>query len=94
MHVAVTLKIGASFGKYKHVFRAIKAIFEEHGWRLHGSFSSLTGRTNSVVNIWEVPNLEALQAGLHEPRLKEHLPLVREVVENEVITLMSPFTVE
>lgn len=94
MHVAVKLKIGASFGRYKETVRIAKPIFERHGWRLLHSFSTVIGRVNSVVNIWEVPSAAAVEAGLYDRDLAAALPLIREVVEDEVLTLMTSYSVD
>lgn len=94
MHVAVKLKIGASFGTYKKGMTLCKAIFERHGWVLLQSYTTVVGRVNSCVNIWEVPSSEAIQAGLYDPALRDVTPIVSQVVEDEVITLMAPFSLD
>lgn len=94
MHVTVKLKMGASFGTYKKGMALCKTIFERHGWVLLNSYSTVVGRVNSCVNIWDVPSTEAIQAGLYDPALREVTPIVREVVEDEVTMLMAPFSLD
>jgi hypothetical protein len=71
-----------------------KVVFEAHGWKLLHGFATVIGRTNSVINIWEVPSAEAVEKGLFDPALRDVLPLIREVVEDEVLTLMTRYSVE
>ncbi|WP_250504218.1 hypothetical protein [Caballeronia sp. AZ7_KS35] len=94
LHVQVKLRMGASFGRYKEVIRLAKPVFERHGWRLTHSFATVIGRVNSVVNIWEVPSAASVESGLFDPELASALPLIREVVEDEVLTLMTKYSVD
>lgn len=94
LHVTVKLKMGASFGRYKEVVRLAKPVFEKHGWELAHSFVTVIGRVNSVVNIWRVPSAEHVQNGLFDPELRKALPLLQEVVEDEVISIMNSYSVD
>lgn len=94
LHVSVKLKMGASFGQYKETVRKAKPVFERHGWHLLHSFTTVVGRVNSVVNIWEVPSAAAVESGLFDRDLAAALPLIREVVEDEVLTLMTRYSVD
>lgn len=94
MHVTVKLKMGASFGKYKKGMALCRDIFERHGWVLLHCYTTVVGRVNSVVNIWDIPSTEAIEAGLYDPALRDVTPIVREVVEDEVTILMTPFSLE
>lgn len=93
-HVTVKLKTGASFGKYKGTVRDCKAIFGKHGWKLLASYATVVGRTNTYVNVWDVPSQEAVQAGMFDPGLADVVPRVRELVEEEVTSLMMAYTVD
>jgi len=94
MHVTVKLKMGASFGQYKKSMSLCKAIFERHGWKLLASYATVVGRVNSTVNIWDVPSMEAIEAGLYDPALRDVTPIVRDVVEDEVVSLMTPYSLD
>lgn len=94
MHVTVKLKMGASFRKYKETVKIAKPIFESHGWRLLHSFTTVVGRVNSCVNIWEVPSAAAIESGLFDRRLSAALPLINEVVDDEMISLMTSYSVD
>ena len=39
----------------------------KHGWKLVGSFAAAVGRLNTAVDLWEVPNAEAVTALLTDP---------------------------
>lgn len=94
MHVTVKLKMGAPFGRYKEATRQCKAIFEKHGWRLLNSYTTVVGRVNSCVNIWDVPSSDAVERGLYDPALAAVIPIVREVVDDEVTQFMTPYSVD
>ena len=92
LHVSTKLKMGVPFGQFKALVDKIKPTFEKHGWRLEKGLVSITGRVNSVVNIWHVPDAAALQAGLFDPDLRRNIAEVHEIVEDEVVNLMMPYT--
>jgi hypothetical protein len=69
------------------------AIMEAQGWRLLGALTNLGGRINVVVDLWQIPDanalpggLVALMAALEWPEISRALA---EYVEDEVIQLMS-----
>jgi len=92
-HVTVKLKTGASFGKYKSTVRDCKVIFERHGWKLLASYATVVGRVNTYINIWDVPSQEAVQAGMFDPGLADVVPRVRELVDEEITSLMMAYDV-
>lgn len=94
MHVTVKLKTGASFGKYRQTVRECKAVFETHGWKLLASYATVVGRVNTCVNIWDIPTVEAIQAGLYDPALGKITPKVRELVDEEITSLMASYSVD
>ncbi len=68
-------------------------IMEAHGWRLLGALTNLGGRINVVVDVWQIPDANALPAGLVALMAALEWPDIAralgEYVEDEVIQLMS-----
>jgi hypothetical protein len=68
-------------------------IMEAHGWRLLGALTNLGGRINVVVDIWQIPDANALPGGLGALMSAFEWPDIAralgEYVEDEVIQLMS-----
>lgn len=94
MHVTVKLKTGASFGKYRETVRECKAVFETHGWELLASYTTVVGRVNTCVNIWDIPSFDAIEAGLYDRALGAITPKVRELVDEEITSLMTSYSVD
>jgi hypothetical protein len=71
----------------------VVAIMEAQGWRLVGAWTNLGGRINVVIDLWQIPDANALPGGLgtlledlNWPELARGLA---EFVEDEVIQLMT-----
>jgi NIPSNAP len=61
----------------------------KHGWKLLGSYASVIGRLNTVVDFWELPDASALQAALSDPEMAKVAPQISEIIEDETLTLLS-----
>jgi hypothetical protein len=61
----------------------------KHGWKLVGSYASVVGRLNTVVDLWEVPNANAIDAALADPEMQKAGPRISEIVEDETLTLLT-----
>ena len=61
----------------------------KHGWKLIGSYASVVGRLNTVVDLWELPNAGALQAALSDPEMAKAAPQIAEIVEDEVLAILT-----
>ena len=61
----------------------------KHGWKLVGSYASVVGRLNTVVDLWELPNAGALQAALSDPEMAKVAPRIAEIVEDEVLAILT-----
>jgi hypothetical protein len=64
-------------------------VLGKHGWKLLGSYASMVGRLNTVVDMWELPNPNAIQAALSDPEMAKYAPQISEIVEDETLTLMT-----
>jgi NIPSNAP protein len=62
------------------------------GWKLVGGWTSVFGRLYTVVNVWEVPDLETFMRTVTQwresPEGQAFRAVTAEVVEEEVLTLM------
>jgi len=61
----------------------------KHGWKLIGSYAALVGRLNTVVDLWEIPNTEAVAALLGDAEMQKHAHRIAEIVEDEVLTVLT-----
>jgi hypothetical protein len=61
----------------------------KHGWKLLGSYSALVGRLNTVVDLWELPNPNAVEAALSDPAFQKFGPTIHEIVEDETLTVLT-----
>lgn len=64
-------------------------IVGKHGWKLVGSYAAIVGRLNTVVDLWEIPNTEAVQAVLTDPEMAKRAHRIAEIVEDEVLTVLT-----
>jgi hypothetical protein len=62
---------------------------KKHGIKLLGSYAGVVGRLNTVVDLWEVPDANAVTALLTDPELQKVAPRISEIVEDEVLTLLT-----
>ena len=67
------------------------------GWKLQGSYFNAIGRLNSVVDVWEVPDANAVTAALEklgqDPEFQKWAPVIEECIEQETIQLMNKLPV-
>lgn len=61
----------------------------KHGMRLLGSYASMVGRLNTVVDLWELPNESALQAVRSDAALQQYASRINEIIEDETSTLLT-----
>ena len=61
----------------------------KHGMKLVGSYASVIGRVNTVVDLWELPDASALQAVQSDPALQKVGPRIAEIIEDETVTLLT-----
>ena len=64
-------------------------INKRHGWKLLGSYGGIVGRLNTVVDMWEVPDANAVTALLADPEFAKWGPRIGEIVEDEVLTILT-----
>lgn len=61
----------------------------KHGWKLLGSYATMAGRLNTVVDWWELPAPDALQAALSDPEFGKYVDRINSIVEDEVLSILT-----
>jgi hypothetical protein len=64
-------------------------VVAKHGWKLVGSYASVVGRLNTVVDLWELPSANAVEAALGDPELQKFGSQISEIVEDEVLAVLN-----
>ncbi|MBI3795670.1 MAG: NIPSNAP family protein [Deltaproteobacteria bacterium] len=90
VYLQASLKLRAGkLSDFISMLNSVTPVLGKHGWKLLGSYASMVGRLNTVVDVWELPNAEAIQAGMSDPELAKFAPQISEIVEDETLTLMT-----
>jgi NIPSNAP len=75
--------------EFIELLNSLTPVLAKYGWKLVGSFATFAGRLNTAVDLWELPNPNALQAALSDPEMQKAAPRINEIVEDEVLTLLT-----
>ena len=71
------------------LLNSLTPVVGKHGWKLLGSYASVVGRLNTVVDLWELPNEGAIQAALSDSEMAKHASRINEIIEDETLTLLK-----
>jgi len=71
------------------LLNSLTPVLGKHGWKLLGSYASVVGRLNTVVDLWELPNEAAIQAALSDSEMAKYASRIGEIVEDETLTLLN-----
>ncbi|WP_168669388.1 NIPSNAP family protein [Paraburkholderia sp. SG-MS1] len=88
LHALIKLHPG-KLQAFKNRLAVMAPLQARHGWKLIGCFSSISGDLNTVIDLWELPNPNALQAALADPAFAEHSTDKWEIVAHETLTLFE-----
>jgi len=90
VYLQASLKLRAGkLQDFISMLNSVTPVLGKHGWKLLGSYASMVGRLNTVVDFWELPSPDAVQAALSDPELAKFAPQISEIVEDETLTLMT-----
>jgi hypothetical protein len=64
-----------------------------HGWKLLGSYATVLGRLNTVIDLWELPNETAIQAALSDSEVKKYASRFGEITEDQTLSLLNKLQV-
>ena len=93
-YLLATLKV--KYGqqrKFYEVMSHLKPVLEKLGWKLVGAYENTIGRLNTVIDLWEIDDPNAVSATLAAAskdtefvRWAAHLP---ELLDEEVLQIMT-----
>lgn len=95
MIVHATLKIRPGrLAEFCALMSILKGVIEQGGWKLKGCWTTMIGRINVVVDIWEVDDANQItsvfEAFFGHPNWPEWESKLAEYVEDEVTQIMTP----
>jgi hypothetical protein len=67
----------------------ITPMLAKHGWKLLGSYSSLVGRLNTALDLWELPDPNAVHMALSDPEFQKFAGRIKEIVEDETLAILT-----
>ena len=74
---------------FVNLLNTLMPLVNKHGWKLMGSYAAIVGRLNTVVDMWEVPNPNAVEALLADPQFAKYAPTIHEIAEDETLTILT-----
>lgn len=91
-----TLEIdGAGYMRFVQAMAEWVPIIEESGWKLHAAYMHRTGRLNTVIDIWEVEDMNHIDRGFMQlmahPRFAEFKKVLDETVKSETLVVLQKF---
>jgi hypothetical protein len=75
------------------LLNSLTPVVGNHGWKLIGSFASVVGRLNTVIDLWELPNEGALQAAMVDSEMTKLASRFGEIIEHQTLTLLNKLRV-
>ena len=90
VYMTATIKLRAGkLPDFIELLNKITPVVAKHGWKLIGSYASIVGRLNTVVDLWELPDADAVKKGGSDPELKQFAPRMSEIIEDETLALLT-----
>lgn len=78
------------FPQFVETMAKIAGIVEANGWKLAGAYTHRTGQLNTVIDIWELPDMNAMQTGMGavagSPEFAAISAVLAEAVTKETLT--------
>jgi hypothetical protein len=71
------------------LLNSLTPVVAKHSWKLLGSYASVLGRLNMVVDLWELPNETAIQAALSDPEVAKYASRFGEITEDQTLNLLN-----
>jgi NIPSNAP len=88
LQASIKLRAG-KLQDFVSLLNSLTPVVAKHGWKLLGSYATVVGRVNTVVDLWELPNEAAIQAALSDSELARHGSRMGEIIEDETLTLLN-----
>lgn len=87
-HYSIKLRAG-KLQDFVSLMNSLTPVVAKHGWKLLGSYSSVVGHLNTVVDLWELPNEAAIQAAISDSEVAKIASRFGEIVEDQTLTLLN-----
>jgi NIPSNAP len=88
LHASIKLRAG-KLQDFVSLMNSLTPLVGKHGWKLLGSYATVVGRLNTVVDIWELPNEAAMQAAMSDSEMAKYASRIGEIIEDETLTLLN-----
>ena len=93
IHFMATIKIKpGKMTEFSALMPRIIEVAEKQGWRLLGAWTPIVGRMNVIVDLWQIPDANALPSGFGALMMTHDWPDIAqslaECVEDEVLQLL------
>jgi hypothetical protein len=92
LHVTLEVK-AAGMTAFCGALAEAKTILEAEGWSLAGAYVQRTGRLNTVIDLWELADMNHFDRGLQgfvaHPRFAEIKQVLDETVNRETIVFAA-----
>jgi quinol monooxygenase YgiN len=69
--------------EFVSLLNTLLPVVGKHGFKLLGSYMNVVGRLNTIVDLWELPDANALKTLLSDPELQRYAPQFNEIIEDE-----------
>jgi hypothetical protein len=93
LHSAVKLRSG-KLGQFTERLRdRMVPLLANHGRTLVGSYVTVIGRRDLVVDLWRMTDANDVHKSLMDPEFAKHSVEKGELIEDEVVTLMRELPV-
>jgi hypothetical protein len=90
VYLQASLKLRAGkLQDFVSMLNSLTPVLGKHGWKLLGSYASVIGRLNTVVDLWELPNEAAIQAALSDSEMAKYASRIGEIIEDETLTMLN-----
>jgi NIPSNAP len=94
LYLQASLKLRAGkLEDFVSMLNKLTPVLGRHGMKLTGSYASVIGRLNTVVDFWELTSADVLQRALADPEVAKYGPLIAEIIEDETLTLLNKLPV-
>lgn len=89
VHATIKLRAG-KLGEFMQVLGDMVPAIAKHGWKLAGCYATMAGRMNSVVDIWELPDMSAFEAAMADQELAARFGgRLAAVIEEENVSILA-----
>ena len=90
VHLQYSIKLRAGrLQDFVSQLNSLTPVVAKHGWKLLGSYATVVGRLNTVVDLWELPNEAAIQAAISDSDVAKLAARFGEIIEDQTLTLLN-----